>query len=53
MIAIASAISTQTTAQTATKNHPSGNGLIPGKRLDEPSILSRATAASEISLRKE
>src|SRR4249919_688657 len=37
MIAIASAISTQTTAQTVTKNHPSGNGLIPGKRLDEPS----------------
>ena len=36
MIAIASAISTQTTAQTATKTHPSGNGLIPGKRLDWP-----------------
>ena len=36
MTAIAIAISTQTTAQTATKNQPSVSGLISGKRLDRP-----------------
>ncbi len=44
---IASASSTQTIAQTATKNHPSGTGLIPGKRLDAPdSFLAAATTVN-------
>ena len=33
---IATASLTHTIAQTATTNHPSGIGLIPGKRLDGP-----------------
>jgi hypothetical protein len=48
---IASASSTQTIAQTATKSHPSGNGLPSGngfisvKRLDAPnSFLASATS---------
>ena len=52
MIAIASAISTQTTAQTATKTHPSGNGLIPGKRLARVHSFPDVPAR-QISLRNE
>ena len=53
MIAIASAISTQTTAHTVTKYHPSGDGLIPAKRVDEPRSFPRVTTARRISLRYE
>ena len=34
MAMIVTASSTHTIAQTATNNHPSGIGLMPGKRLD-------------------
>jgi hypothetical protein len=43
---IASARSTQTTAQTATKNHPSGSCLIPGKEAWNPAFLSRPGIAT-------
>jgi hypothetical protein len=49
---IATAKSTQTTAHTATKNHPSGNGgLIPGKRLDTARSFPAFARDTQISLR--
>ena len=48
MIAMAIAISTQTTAQTVTRNQPSGSGLMLGKRLDGPRFFPEVAAALNI-----
>ena len=47
MIAIAIAISTQTTAHAVTRNQPSGSGLMPGKRLDGSRSFPEVAATLE------